>query len=177
MGGNPAGSIHVWSGGAWGAAGLGWAGLTPPPGWPFLEIIPRNIPVPGGQIIQPPLVWETQPQPLGTGNFAVSDQNILESVEKGWENPWILVDFGGCIFSLSFTAQPRDFLGIPAHPSTVHAIPSSGIWEWDFPQDKMMNLVLNPGKQEEPTWRFIPGIPGLFPGIQPALSARAFQAQ
>lgn len=82
--------------------------------------------------------------------------------------------------SLEFLGISLEFQPIPARSMPF---PALGFENGIFRKIKFtagaegMNLVLNPGKQGEPTWRFILGIPGLFPGIRPALSAHAFQAQ
>lgn len=151
------------------------------PGLGFLEIIPRNIPIPGVQIIPASTcLGDTNPIHLEPQEFCCFRPIYSRTCGEGIDIPGFLwLHFQPFIHG-DGTAHPRDFLGIPAHPSSSNrAAPSvpfpalglgNGIFHKDVEQIKFpagseeMNLALNPGKQGEPAWRFIPGIPGLFLG-------------
>lgn len=172
----------------WRCLRSGWAGLTPPPEpWASARIrIPRNYSqkYPHSWSADHPslhLSGRHQPHPPGTLGIFLFQTDIFQNL---WRRDGDIPGFLWLHFQPFIhgdgTAHPRDFLGIPAHPSSgKRAAPSmpfpalglgNGIFHKDVEQIKFpagseeMNLVLNTGKQGEPAWRFIPGIPGLFLG-------------
>lgn len=123
MGWNPASSIHVRSGGAWGAAGLDWHHPQSPeqaPGLGFLEIIPRNIPIPGVQIIPASTcLGDTNPIHLEPWEFFCFRPIYSRTCGEGMETSLDFCGFKGFILSSMGMAQliwgiSLEFQHIPA---------------------------------------------------------------